>query len=620
MSLREMLYRARYQVLIYGLSAVPVSAIDRFLNRAGVAEHGRFAMRKQAVFDALPWDASFDQATIDCLLEGAGSALGFPWRWRGDPTVWHRAPDTGEIWSQRMFWRIDYRPGNAVGDARLVWEPSRLQHLVKLALIALQNPDQKVRTRAGDVVEAQVRSWCAANPFPIGIHYASSMECALRLIAVCVSADLIRATPAFPRLVAYLARLVFSHAQLIERRLSLHSSAGNHTVAEGVGLVFAGLLFPELPGSARWLSRGKALLEQEAQRQVLPDGGGLEQAFWYHLFVVELIGLACWLLAHEGSGAPEVLDTAFQRGRGFLRSMADGPGDLASIGDSDNGRALSDRFSVVFDKPPTMRKEGLLTFETSGYSLVRRPKGWRLLFDHGPLGMAPNFGHGHADALSVTLDIAGQPIFCDAGTYMYGGDQDRRKYFRGTTAHNTVTVDSQDQAEQSSAFAWQNPYQAQLLYSGEEENVCLLLAQHNGYRRLGIHHLRAIYVSEDGLLSVWDRLTGLGRHRITAHWHVAVPIDEAGGNFHLETADGPKTISLVGGTVVPHAGTENGSLGWRSPSYAKLARITTLAVGFEGHLPATLGLVLAPSADAASHDLIADIRARIETLFKMAGK
>ena len=81
-------------------------------------------------------------------------------------------------------------------------------------------------------------------------------------------------------------RLARSHAPFIEDRLSLHSSSGNHSVAEGAALVHAGLLFPEPRGARCWYETGLRLLEREAPRQVLPDGGPVEQAFWYHLFVL----------------------------------------------------------------------------------------------------------------------------------------------------------------------------------------------------------------------------------------------------------------------------------------------------------------------------------------------
>ena len=60
----------------------------------------------------------------------------------------------------------------------------------------------------------------------------------------------------------------------------------------------------------------------------------------------------------------------------------------------------------------TVYRTGFATFKDSGYSIIRgqEQSGLELLLDHGPLGMAPSFGHGHADALSVILRVGGKTL------------------------------------------------------------------------------------------------------------------------------------------------------------------------------------------------------------------
>ena len=61
----------------------------------------------------------------------------------------------------------------------------------------------------------------------------------------------------------------------------------------------------------------------------------------------------------------------------------------------------------------------------------------------GPLG---DGGHGHYDQLAVELYANGQPLVVDPGRYTYAEEPGGwRRWFKGTAAHNTVTVDELDQ-------------------------------------------------------------------------------------------------------------------------------------------------------------------------------
>ena len=51
--------------------------------------------------------------------------------------------------------------------------------------------------------------------------------------------------------------------------------------------------------------------------------------------------------------------------------------------------------------------------------------------------------HGHADALSITVNSDGRPLLIDPGACEYVGPE--RDIFRGTRSHNTLMVDNADQ-------------------------------------------------------------------------------------------------------------------------------------------------------------------------------
>ncbi len=534
----------------------------------------------------LPWQFDIDQKEIARLLRGTISALSHEWTWRPDAAVWHEAPDTKQAWPQIFFHRIPYREGNPYGDIRIAWEPSRLQHLVTLALYAQQAPPDG-RRQAVELIETQLLSWVTANPPLTGIHYVSVMECALRLLAVCHTLDLVRPWLTQPEKIwAGLLNLVASHAELIRRRVSGHSSSGNHTIAEAAGLIYAGLLFPKMELAERWLAYGLYLLEQEAPHQIRQDGGGREEAIWYLRFISDLYGLVIELLRHHQQLIPQKLVQASERSHTFLHAMMrPGDGALPYVGDGDSGYALSPflRFVPI----PVESVPGLTSFHLSGFSILRGRNQERLLFDHGELGMAPCYAHGHADALSVQLEIGRQEILIDPGTFSYTGHPDWRQYFRSTRAHNTVTVDGRDQAVQETSFLWSQPFETHLIYRDETpEGKITVLARHYAYvQQCGVTHWRGVVYQPPGSWLVWDWLTGTGTHHLELNWNLGLSPVQSPTSYVLACEGQPVQLSVEGGQASLHRGETDPPSGWRSSTYGSKEPLTTLRVEHRGTLP-----------------------------------
>lgn len=467
-----------------------------------------------------------------------------------------------------FFTRI--RAGQHDCDLRALWEPARLQN-VTAALAVAQGGARQARR---DALES-VLSWLADNPFPFGLHYLSVMECGLRIPVFTACLKLSDVTMNDRK---HLLAAIHHHAWITEKRLSLYSSLGNHTVAECVGLVFAGGIFRHGAEGRGWLDRGAALLAQELTHQIFPDGGPAEQSLSYHRFVLDLYWLAVDFL--EGNSLRDCSDWTprLEAGEVFLAAFTDEQGVFPAIGDSDDGHAVGPGLAPRrFDPGPC--PVGVKTFSDSGYTVVRRRSGLLLTVDHGPLGMAPLYNHGHADALSFTLGVGGVPFFVDPGTYRYNGVPRHRQYFKGTRAHNTVAVDGQDQARQLTSFIWDKPYTSGAT-AREEGGVTQIEAWNDGYARLAspVRHRRIFLVAEEGL-RIMDAFWGSGTHAFDLHLHLHPKVRaERDGNALLLERDGIVLIVSFAGPELPELvrGQEEPLLGWYSPAYGVLEPTTTI--------------------------------------------
>jgi hypothetical protein len=470
-------------------------------------------------------------------------------------------------------------------DIRLLWESARLQNLTTLLAYVNKHPDDCVSEAAKNYCAEAVLDWINSNPFLFGPHYLSVMECGLRIPVFFYCLKVLDNLT--PTQIKIILKAIYLHAWWISKRLSLYSSSGNHTIAESVGLIFAGSIFSNDFKCRNWLKQSIYLLEKELHHQVFDDGGPVEQSFQYHRFVLDLYWLAINYLEinnlHDCHNFKKRLISAEK----FLYSFKTSRGNIPSIGDSDDGHAVAP--DIAPRKPECIpRKKDITIYKQTGYTIVRAENDSCLVFDHGPLGMPPLYAHGHADALSITLSKDDNQIIVDSGTYRYNGENEWRRYFRGTRAHNTVTIDCLDQAIQETEFIWSRPYHTKLLGFSEHKNQFFINAIHNGYARLKepVLHRRDILFCLGNCFLIKDSFQGGGEHQFELNFHLHPKV-------HLNKLNGWWQISNQGSTIYLRlfeeddfliiSGQEKPINGWYSPHYGKKIKSKVLTCQKSGN-------------------------------------
>lgn len=543
------------------------------------------------------------------------------WKFRSeDAHLWSRDLVTDKIWPEIPFNKINYRTGNPWGDARMIWEPNRLQQLIDIAL----DEEFRSQSKRDEATEAQadrfifycdmLQHWITHNPYLIGINYVSAMECGLRIVSVLTSASRFqlqfRQAPNKQVLINY---LVYSHASYISNRISSHSSSGNHTIAECTGLLLAALYFPEHRESKWWLKTALENLRAESNRQILPDGGSIEQTTWYLKFVVDLLTV-CQVALNEFNISEPNIDQAIDRGKAFLEHFYQ-DNQMIEVGDSDSGFAVSPYFSnrMVSDPgvtaeptTPVKNKPQLHVLSKSGYSVIDTGAN-KWIFDHGPLGMAPSHGHGHADALAIILYHQGQPCLIDTGTCTYNGDQNKRQYFRSTQAHNTIAIQGKDQAKQETNFMWSQPYESKLISAEtDDQDICQIVATHNGYEDAGLKHCRKLFVAAEGWGLIVDELDANAQTDIEINWHCLNTVSNQPSKFQINGLLTCKTsyeAELI-------EGKNSQLLGQRSTAYETIAPCNVIHHRASIQYSHTLITLLIPM----NRDLAQSITKAIETI------
>ncbi|MDL5159006.1 heparinase II/III family protein [Actinomycetospora termitidis] len=469
------------------------------------------------------------------------------------PIDWALDPVGDMRWPRRPARSIDHR--TAPGDPKWIWELHRLQHLPWLAQAWLHTGEHRYAEEA----LAQLDSWVVDNPPDVGIGWRGAFECGVRAVSVVTALQGLRTSPALtPERFGRAVRMLDAAARRCWRDRSLHSSANNHLVGELAGLVVVGTAFPELAEPGRRRRRALDELAREADRQILPDGAGCEQAVAYQVFTADLLAvvLVALRVARDDDPATDVLAAALRRSADHLVALVGDDDPVPRIGDDDEGHALrldagplrtvrahlagvaaltGHAGAARSGRPDTtarwyaLRAAGPTAPPSSGPPgnhhaphgglVVLRAGDRRLTIDVGPLGHGTLAAHGHADALGITLARGGREFIGDPGTASYYGHPAWRTAARGTASHATVTVDGTDQSVMGGPFLWTR--HARVMVREVDLAAGVVDAQHDGYRRLDrpvTHRRRVVARPDDAVVLIVDLLVGEGPHEYRTAW------------------------------------------------------------------------------------------------------
>lgn len=544
------------------------------------------------------------------------------------PLNWNYEHKARKNTPKELAGEIDYRDYALTGDCKFVWEPNRHQHWVTLARAYRLTGEGRYRSEIKD----QMESWIAQCPFGMGMNWRSPLELGIRLINWVWTLELIglHSLPAERR--PEVIGLVYQHLWEIRRKYSRFSSANNHRVGEAAGVFIASHYFRGLGDSGAYREESHRILFEEIQAQTYDDGGTREQAMGYHLFVLELFLLAGIVARRSGEDFAIAYWERLERMCEFLQAMQAGGDELPMFGDCDDGYVLDlgsrgdrarDLLSVagiVLQRPdflataggyrepsmwllgsdgyaayqrlrpttePARRRLVSQAFRDSGYYLLQcgqvgAPDRMSVTFDCGELGFGPIAAHGHADALSITLRVAGRDVLVDPGTYDYFTYARWRDYFRSTRAHNTVVVDGRDQSLPLGLFLWGRRARTQQLLWQPAADGGMVAGEHDGYRKLGVCHRRFVRLDgRTGELVIEDELEGAGAHRaeILLHFAEDCVVERADGKrFRVKTGAVELLVEMDAQLDIHmYRGSEHPILGWVSRGYHRKNAATTLA-------------------------------------------
>ena len=214
-----------------------------------------------------------------------------------------------------------------------------------------------------------------------------------------------------------------------------------------------------------------------------------------------------------------------------------------------------------------------------------------LIFDCGPLG---DGGHGHYDLLSFEAHANGRPLVLDPGRGSYSeAPPNRRRWFRGTAAHNTVTVDGLDQTPYTRGRPSGPTAQGRFLGRSTHLGLDVLAGEARSPEYEAVHERRIAFVA-DRYWIVEDRLEGEREHRYDLRYHLAPGAARIAGTTMLApgawlSVVGADELSLEQGWIAPRYGEYLDAPVLSAVARGRSARFLTLLAGEPARLTLAAG-------------------------------
>jgi len=443
-------------------------------------------------------------------------------------------------------------------EVKYIYELSRLQMLPVLSAYSNFYGDESEIS-----VKKIIRDWFSDNPFlktiawkcgnDVGIRALNLIYTRIILSDAELNSSLNSGFKKDPNFETFLDELIYLHYKFLITHPSRYSSLGNHRVGELTGLI-AICSTHSFKNSDKCLKKSLSELTGLMDKLISHDGFNKEQSTRYQSSYINLF-LFSFTLSKQYKGyiIPDEIKLKLKKMFESLTLLKVKTREFINLGDNDDAEliypysdnkynlyeSLLNDFSILYNKEidksyhfdlrnyllfgdkgfddyNRLKSENIIVdkkevslLKDAGYFIVNKSN-VHLLFDVGKIGLPPIMCHGHSDILGFVLYYKGLPFIVDSGTFQYNCKYIKyREYFRGVSAHNTISVNDSDQAVKGNGMFWMSNPDVNII----DYNLCkehpFCIAMHNGYCNKGekiIHKREVTFCHKENIITINDSL------------------------------------------------------------------------------------------------------------------
>lgn len=609
MGLRWTLYRTQYEIKKkFGYLEKAYNPVD--LNSIQIGEDISKTLISNALLENLSKLAV--QNTINAedyqqLIERSAKIIDSEFKYFSDQTIpfkgWNYSPKTEKLAPTDKHWSKISDLNSDFGDIKWIWELNRFTFAYDLTRAYIYTDDSMYVEKFWDLFDDFIEN----NPLEIGVNYKCSQEMSFRTNAwIFALFHFINHPASTENRVINMLKCISHYGEHIYKHInfSVESVKNNHSISEAATLSVIGNTFDFLPNSKKLFEKGSKILEKEINWQIKDDGTFIQHSHNYHRLVLQNLSWHFTSMSSVNKSISKIIKDRANRSINYFMNVITESGEVPNYGMNDGSYImpltereykdyrpvlqcinyqlnnellfndenvnellllLNNAVNLSTVKTKIFTSKDYVLNKSGGYHTISSGK-FKVFVKSKSYSERP----GQADMNHVDIWYNNKCLFSDAGTYSYNDTDKILNYFNGTSSHNTVLINDENQMLKGSRFIWFNWSKSkdpQVIQSDNEITIKVELINYNQYR-----HIRSITLSKETVIIEDQVINEKGLDTdVKLQWltplsallneHNSIMIDQ--DNWKLDITSNQKSNTQV------YYGSDDEYRGWISSTYGE---------------------------------------------------
>lgn len=517
---------------------------------------------------------------------------------------WNYSPKTNKYASTDKHWSKISDLNSDFGDIKWIWELNRFAFSYDLARMYIYTDESKYVEKFWELFDDFVKK----NPLEIGVNYKCSQEMSFRTNAWIFALYHFKEHPeSTEERMLNMIRCISHYGEHIHEHInfSVEAVKNNHSISEAATLTVIGNTFDFLPNAEKLFKKGYKVLEKEINWQIKDDGTFIQHSHNYHRLVLQNLSWHFVSMFSVNKSISKKILSKSNKSINYFKNVITNHGRVPNYGMNDGSYIMplterdyndyrpvlqcinyqlnntllfknedvneillllnksADLKNTIIEEyvfPPTVINEdgGYHTISYGKFKVHVKSKTYK----ERPV---------QADMNHVDIWYDNQCLFGDAGTYSYNDDNNILNYFNGTSSHNTVLINDENQMVKGSRFIWFNWSKSKepiVTEHGDSVEIQVELINYNEYS-----HIRKIIlysskvVIEDTVINKSNKKTD-----VKLQWLTPL-ITNLSDDNNVSIDKDNWTLSLISdlehSTKIYYGNDENEFRGWISSTYGE---------------------------------------------------